>query len=421
MGSVSTTVRLLAAVPILMGAALLATVLSGFSHVRTVRATLLRGQADLILEHVRRGGPRGAPWSEDAVTELHAQLEDSGVLCLAVFGESMASVSAAGDCGSPEELREALLASESGQVVDLGSRVRSVRRGPSRGSGRAPTAEQLAAAGVRPPPSPILVEFEPRETEDLETSARRTLAIGGAASLALFVTGTVLWRLTVRAERLQEQQERQRRLAALGEMAAVLSHEIRNPLATIKGQAQLLAERLDPETREGDKATRLVKESLRLERLTDDLLSMVRAQTVERISADPAALLREAAASLEEPNVSLELGEAPESWPLDPDRVHRVLVNLLRNAVQASPADRPPVACVRQEGADLVYEVRDFGEGIGGGEEEQIFEPFHTTRVTGTGLGLAVARRIAELHGGSVRAGNHHEGGAVFRLQIPRS
>ena len=65
-------------------------------------------------------------------------------------------------------------------------------------------------------------------------------------------------------------------------------------------------------------------------------------------------------------------------------------------------------------------EVRDFGEGVSEGEAERIFEPFHTTRVTGTGLGLAVARRIAELHGGSVAAANHPKGGAVFRMRVPR-
>ena len=419
MGNVSTTVRVLAAVPALMGAALLATVLSGFAHVRTVRATLLRGQADLILDQARRGVPSESEWGEGAAVPLSAELQESGVLCLAVFGESMTPVVVAGDCGSPDELREALLTTGRGEVVDLGSRVRTVRRRPPGRGGRGPTVEQLAAAGVRPPP-PILVEFEPRQTANLEASARRTLVIGGAAALALFLAGIVVWRLTVRAEGLQEQHERQRRLAALGEMAAVLSHEIRNPLATIKGQAQLLAERLDPETREGEKAARLVKESLRLERLTDDLLSMVRAQSVDRTVTDPAVLLREAAASLPESTVDLELDEAPESWPLDPDRIHRVLVNLLRNAVQASPGDRPPVARAHQEGADLVYEIRDFGEGVPEGEGERIFEPFHTTRVTGTGLGLAVARRIAELHGGSVAAANHPEGGAVFRMRVPR-
>jgi len=418
MNDVSTTARLLAAVPVLMGAALLATVLSGFAQIRTVRATLLRGQADLILDQVRRGVPSKNEWGGDAAVPLSAELQESGVLCLAVFGESEPVV-VAGDCGSPDELREALLATGHGEVVDLGSRVRTVRRRPPRPGGRGPTDEQLAAAGVRPP-RPVLVEFEPRQTRELEASARRTLVIGGAGSLALFVAGIVVWRLTTRAERLQEQQERQRRLAALGEMAAVLSHEIRNPLATIKGQAQLLAERLDPQTREGEKAARLVKESLRLERLTDDLLSMVRAQSVERTPADPAALLREAAASLPDSRVDLELEGAPATWPLDPDRIHRVLVNLLRNAVQASPADRAPVARVCQEGADLVYEIRDFGEGVPAGETERIFEPFRTTRVTGTGLGLAVARRIAELHGGSVAATNDPEGGAVFRMRIPR-
>jgi two-component system sensor histidine kinase HydH len=408
MSNVSTTARLLAAVPILMGAALLATVLLGFAHVRTVRATLLRGQADLILDQARRGVPSEAERGGNAAVPLSAELQESGVLCLVVFGESLAPRVVAGDCGSPDELREALLATGHGEVVDLGSRVRTVRRRPPRRGGRGPTDEQLAAAGVRPPP-PLLVEFEPRQTEGLEASARRTLVIGGAAALALFVAGIVVWRLTVRAERLQEQHERQRRLAALGEMAAVLSHEIRNPLAAIKGQAQLLAERLDPETRDGEKAARLVKESLRLERLTDD-----------RPRGAPAALLREAAASLDAPDLELEVEKAPESWPLDSDQIHQVLVNLLRNAVQASPADRPPVARVRQEGADLVYEIRDFGEGVPEGEADRIFEPFHTTRVTGTGLGLAVARRIAELHGGSVTAANHPEGGAVFRMRVPR-
>ena len=420
MDRVSATARVLAVVPLLMGAALLATVLSGFAHVRTVRATLLRGQAELVLEQVRRGVPSGTGWSDGAAEQLLAQLQESGVLCVAAFDESTTPFAVAGDCGSPAQLREAMLATGPDEVVDLGSRVRCVRRRPSRRSTRGPSAEQLAAAGLRPPPPPLLVEFEPRQTAVLEASARRTLVIGGAASLALFVTGIVVWRLTMRAGRLQEQQERQRRLAALGEMAAVLAHEIRNPLAAIKGQAQLLAERLDPGTREGDRATRLVRESLRLERLTDDLLSMVRAQSVERVPSDPAAVLRDAAASLEGAQVQLELAQAPESWPLDPDRVHRVLVNLLRNAVQASPAGRPATALLRQEGNDLVFEVRDFGDGIPAGEEERIFEPFHTTRVRGTGLGLALARRIAELHGGSVIAGNHPKGGAVFRLRIPR-
>jgi signal transduction histidine kinase len=74
---------------------------------------------------------------------------------------------------------------------------------------------------------------------------------------------------------------------------------------------------------------------------------------------------------------------------------------------------------VTVENGRLVYEVRDFGAGLAEGSEERIFDPFFTTRTTGTGLGLAVARRVTEMHGGRLTARNHDEGGAVFRIELP--
>jgi signal transduction histidine kinase len=97
--------------------------------------------------------------------------------------------------------------------------------------------------------------------------------------------------------------------------------------------------------------------------------------------------------------------------------MRQALVNVLRNAVQASPAGVKAEVTLRREGQYLVFAVQDHGEGIPQGEEVRLFEPFFTTRVTGTGLGLAVARRIAEQHGGTIVASNH-AGGALFRIVL---
>ena len=109
--------------------------------------------------------------------------------------------------------------------------------------------------------------------------------------------------------------------------------------------------------------------------------------------------------------------------------MRQVLCNLVRNGLQAterseasaSNRDRPRVSvCVASSGDRLFYRVRDIGPGIPAGKESVIFAAFHTTRVRGTGLGLAVAKRIVDRHGGTIEAENHPEGGASFRIEIPK-
>lgn len=107
---------------------------------------------------------------------------------------------------------------------------------------------------------------------------------------------------------------------------------------------------------------------------------------------------------------------------MDAARMEQVLINLLANAVQASSEGGAIDAEVAREGDQLVYRVRDRGEGLGAlseAELEALFEPFRTERVRGTGLGLAVARRIVEAHGGRITAANHPEGGALFTVRLP--
>ena len=218
-------------------------------------------------------------------------------------------------------------------------------------------------------------------------------------------------------------------------MSAVLAHEIRNPLASLKGNAQLLAQMLPAGEKPRAKAERVVDEAARLEKLTGDLLRFVRTGELRRTAVDPGGLVREVLAqrggeassevSSAASGVSAASGAsgavvdtsaAPPSWSLDADRLREVLGNLVDNALAAGA----PVAVTVSEAARrLRIDVADRGPGVPEGDRERIFEPFVTGKTQGTGLGLAVARRIVEAHGGTLTAHDRAGGGAIFRLELP--
>lgn len=242
-------------------------------------------------------------------------------------------------------------------------------------------------------------------------AASATAALLGLAAIVLF-------RLWSARERVARETLRQRHLATLGEMSAVLAHEIRNPLAVAKGHAQLLAERA-----QDDRQTRWVQrvvESLeRLEELSADLLDLAKTGEVHPEDASVRDLIEGAAREADGDRVLLRMQASPERWTLDPRHMQTVLSNLLRNALQASPDSEPVELCAAAERGALVLRVRDRGPGISAGDLERIFEPFHTTRTRGAGLGLAIARRIVELHGGRITASNAADGGALFEVTLP--
>jgi two-component system sensor histidine kinase HydH len=278
---------------------------------------------------------------------------------------------------------------------------------------------------VEPPPPPprgprrpaIVLEFIPLAAADLRARSERALGVAAGGAALLVVAAALFSRQQRRAEAAERDVAEHRHLAGLGEMSAVLAHEIRNPLAGLKGHAQLLAELLPAGEPSRGRAERVVNEAIRLERLTDDLLAFARTGEIERADVDPSEPLRGALADLGGERVTVDVSGAPRSWSLDAPRMRRVLVNLLQNALQAAPG--PVEAVVTREAEALVYLVRDHGPGVPAGEEQAIFEPFRTHRTRGTGLGLAVARRIVELHRGRIDASNHPDGGALFRISLP--
>jgi two-component system sensor histidine kinase HydH len=266
-----------------------------------------------------------------------------------------------------------------------------------------------------------VIEVEPSQANALRESSTITLGIGALAAASLLGVAIVLLRREARRAREERLREHERRLATLGEMSAVLAHEIKNPLASLKGNAQLLSQMLAKALPEGDKprakAERVVEETIRLEKLTNDLLRFVKTGGIQREQVDPAAIVREAASSVNG-DVVVKTDGAPKSWSLDAARIREVVINLVDNAVAAGP---PVEVRVSKRERQLVIEVEDRGPGVPEIDREKIFEPFHTDKTQGTGLGLAVARRVVELHEGTLAVHESPHGGALFRAEIPES
>lgn len=386
--------------------------------------TLNRGQADL-LEFALRELSRPEAHELDA-EKLEAFIEThrtAGLRFAAILDTVGRVVLSGGEPAGPigPETRPTEEEARAHPLISVNGRLRSFFLRPPLFRGPAGSVDREVRRPGPPPSWFSIVEFVPI-APGLVAGARRTLALAavGAAILTLATLG--FWRISRRYDAARQRLEEQRRLTVLGEMSAVLAHEIRNPLASLKGHAQLLTEQLAAGTAERRKADRIVDESKRLESLTSDLLDFARSGPMDLRAVDPGDLLRACAADIAQVEIVVDAARAPESWLLDERRFSQaVLANLLRNAVQASPLDRPPEASVFAENGNLVFAIRDHGPGLPDGDEQRIFDPFFTTRTTGTGLGLPVARRIVELHGGAIVAENAEGGGALFRVILPPS
>ena len=229
------------------------------------------------------------------------------------------------------------------------------------------------------------------------------------------------------AEREAERESRQRqeRLAAMGEMAARLAHQLRTPLATALLYAAQLGEPALPAPERARFAQKTVDRLHHLERLIDDMLQFVRGVNAQCEPVAAADLLREAYQTMQPQALArgllMEICDESAGCVLRADRLALggALLSLAENAVQASVAG----GCIRLgasvANAELILCVSDNGVGIAPEVEARLFEPFFTTRSGGSGLGLAIVHAVAEAHGGSVGVRSTPGAGSEFALRLP--
>jgi heavy metal sensor kinase len=229
----------------------------------------------------------------------------------------------------------------------------------------------------------------------------------------------------VMLDRLEDAFARQRAFASDA------SHELRTPLTVIRGQLEVLSRQPNPSGDDVRRVERLVRtEILRMERLVDDLLVLARADEREFLRPRPVDLGPFAEELLDgarpTANRRFELGPMPSGvLDVDPDRLAQALRNLIRNAVEYTSNGGLVRLTGSASGARVTLAVEDDGPGIPEAHRERVFDRFHRmdsarTRVRGgAGLGLAIARAIAEAHGGTIYAGDSPEGGARVVIELP--
>ena len=227
------------------------------------------------------------------------------------------------------------------------------------------------------------------------------------------------------AQRMKEELERSQRLAAMGEMAASLAHQLRTPLATALLYAANLGQPgLGDEARArfSEKATGQLR---RLERLIQDVLLFARGESIGADVITASELLGEAAQTMEplmrEQGLEFVVTDGCGEARLVGSRkaLFGALVNLLENALQATPAAGKICLSGNFSGGNLRLSVRDSGPGVPPEKRDRIFEPFYTTKGQGTGLGLAIALGVARAHGGTIEISASVNDGAEFVMTLP--
>ncbi len=276
-------------------------------------------------------------------------------------------------------------------------------------------------------------EPQPRQEINLPQANGPDLPI--AISTELLATHQDGWRGVMAAledlsqiKALEADRRRLDRLAALGEMSAVVAHEIRNPVAGIAAGVDYLTRDAAPDSPEGQGAAMIRQEVRRVNRILEDILFVARPMHLDPV-VQPLRPIIDHVLERSHPHlranqvqINLALGEHLPDLKVDAERLEQVLTNLVINAAQAMPTGGV-LSIKAQPAADerlVSIIISDTGSGIADEARERIFDPFFTTKAKGTGLGLSVARRIVEAHHGVIRLESGPQKGASFIIDLPR-
>ena len=252
------------------------------------------------------------------------------------------------------------------------------------------------------------------------------------------VGATLFFKDLTRVEQLEERERLRDRLATLGEMAAAIAHEVKNPLASIEVMAGVLKRQLPNEGEALETLNDIIKEAKMANAIVVEVLEFVRPiqLQVERAALDDVIKdsITLAEGKMRRGAVSIGMHLAPEVPPLlaDGHQLRQLFSNLLANAFEALggeghveirgtllPGEEEPAGATEPQPPQVVVEVRDNGPGISPDDLERIFSPFFTTKPQGTGLGLAIVRKVVDAHDGHIDAVSARGHGATFRVTLP--
>lgn len=251
------------------------------------------------------------------------------------------------------------------------------------------------------------------------------------------VGATLFFKDLTRVEQLEERERLRDRLATLGEMAAAIAHEVKNPLASIEVMAGVLKRQLFDRVEALETLNDIIKEAKMANAIVVEVLEFVRpiALQVERVSVPE--IIKDSITAAESKNtrgevsIDTEIDDEVPDLLADPQQLRQLFTNLLANAFEALEGNGhveiratmvPADDLDRAEDAmpaQVVIEVRDNGPGISSDDIERIFGPFFTTKPQGTGLGLAIVRKVVDAHDGHIDASSAPGRGATFRVTLP--
>jgi signal transduction histidine kinase len=222
-------------------------------------------------------------------------------------------------------------------------------------------------------------------------------------------------------QRAQEELVRKERLAALGQLAGGVGHELRNPLGVIKNSIYFLGMVLPAEEKIRKHFGIIEREIATATRIVGDLLDYARVQAPVREPVDLAALVREALERVTVPptvRVQVTLDDVPGPVMADPVQVGQIINNLITNAIQAMPDGGVLTVSSGRDGDRVFIRVEDTGVGIATENMAKIFQPLFTTKAKGIGLGLALASNLAAAHGGAISVQSTPGQGSRFTLRL---
>ena len=302
-----------------------------------------------------------------------------------------------------------------------------------------PVLELLGAAGDEPGEPAVLrlgMRLDGLARAERQSLWRLGVTLSGAMLLGGLALGLVWLRrdygaLSERNARVEEALRRRDRLAAMGELASTVAHEVRNPLNAIAMSAQRLQrEGLDGASGDADRteSAELVgvisRESQRINRIVQQFLEFARPPKLAPHPTDLGpwlASVADAVRPLAESrglHLTADVGRAGRAR-VDPDRLRQALDNLLRNAIEATPAGGTVAVAAHSNAQGHAIEVRDSGPGIDPAHLPRIFDLYFTTKADGTGVGLAVTQQIVAAHDGTIEVDSAPGRGTTMRIQLP--